>query len=266
MKATSRSSLSAARTLSLRSQLDLFGAMSQDLVPALDKVIEAVRGAHNDFRALYVTVDRNSIPVSLEVAGTAFEKLTQNLDLLARSTSALASDHVRELFDTRMTADVKFSDAITHDMDAVASCLRLMMPSDSTKPVMAMKEHQCRDVAEMVDRYDRTISSTLIHHSLYVQSPTVTSVHYSLCHRSSLEVLVDGTRSILGGIQVIRYRLREQQDSAVAELRDSTKYSHILESVSLLNATCRGAQKTTSSLVRQVQLEGRTTRMSTWDT
>jgi hypothetical protein len=140
--------------------------MSQDLVPVIDKVREAVRGAHVDFRSLYAAVDRGSIPVSLEVAGTAFDKLTQNLDLLARSTSALTSDHVRELFDTRMTADVKFSDAIAHDMDAVASCLRLMMPSNSSEPMMAMEERQCRNVADMVDRYDRIISSALIHHNV----------------------------------------------------------------------------------------------------
>jgi hypothetical protein len=197
--------------------------MSQDLAPVLGKVREAVRGAHNDFRSLCAAVDEGSIPVSLLVAGSTLDKLTHNLDLLARSMSALTSDNVRELFDTHMTADVKLSDAITHDMDAVASCLRLMMPLNSSKPVMAMEEHQCRDVADMVDRYDLTISSALIHHNAWVSSSIAISIRYSPLGRSSLDVLVDGTLSILGGIEEISYRLQEKQDSAVAELRESTR-------------------------------------------
>jgi hypothetical protein len=45
---------------------------------------------------------------------------------------------------------------------------------------------------------------------------------YSIFYRSSLDMLVDGTRSILGGMEEISYRLREQQESTVAELREST--------------------------------------------
>jgi hypothetical protein len=240
--------------------------MSQDLSPVLAKVIEAVRGAHNNFRSLYAAVDKGSIPVSLEVAGSALDKLMQNLDLLAGSTSALTSDYVRELFDTPMAADVKFSDAITHDMDAVASCLRLMMPSRSSEPVMAIEEHQCRDVTEMVERYDRTISSALIHHDVCVWLSMATSIYYSLFYRSSLDVLVDIIHSMLGGMDDIRDRFREQQESSIDELRDSTRSRCILEWMPLLNVTCRSSQETASCLVRQVQLERCTTRMSRWDT
>jgi hypothetical protein len=159
--------------------------------------------------------------MSLLVAGSALDKLMYHLDLLATSTAALSSNYVRDLFEIRMAADVKLSDAITRDMDAVASCLRLMMPSDSSEPVMAMEEHQCRDVADMVDRYDRMISSTLIHYNVCVRSSTSTSIYYSPLYRSSLDVLVDGTNSLLGGMDDIRDRLREQKESAVAELRES---------------------------------------------
>jgi hypothetical protein len=201
----------------------LFCLMSQYLVPVVAKVREAVRGAHDNFRSLYTAVDRRSIPVSLLLAGTTLDKLTQNLDLLSTSTFALSSNYVKLVFELRMTADAKLSDAITDDMDALASRLRLMTPLDSSEQVMAMKEDQCRDIAEMADRYDRTISSILIHHNMCVQSLTVTSFHYSLRHRSSLDVLMDGTRSILEGMEDIRNRLQEQQESAVAELRNSTK-------------------------------------------
>jgi hypothetical protein len=159
--------------------------------------------------------------MSLLVAGSALDKLMYHLDLLATSTAALSSNYVRTLFETRITVDVKLSDAITRDMDAVASCLRLMTPSKSSGLVMVMEEHQCRDVADMVDRYDRTISSTLIHYNVCVQSSTATSIYHSPLYRSSLDVLVDGTHSLLGGMDDIRDRLREQQESAVAELRES---------------------------------------------
>jgi hypothetical protein len=195
--------------------------MSQNLAPVVAKIREAVRGAHANFRSLYEAADRDSIPVSLLLAGSTLDKLTYNLDLLATSSAALSSNYVRALFDTRMAADVKLSDAITRDMDVVASCLRLMMPSNSSEPVMIMEEHQCRNVADMVDRYDRTISSTLIQYNVYVQTSTATSLYHSPLYRSSLDVLVEGTHSLLGGMDDIRNRLREQQESVVAELRES---------------------------------------------
>jgi hypothetical protein len=253
-------------THSLRLYPDQFCLMSQDLATVLERVREAVREAHIDFRSLCAAVNRDSIPASLSVAGSALDKLTQHLDLIATSTAALSSNYVRELFGTRMTADVKFSDAIMRDMDAVASCLRLMMPLDSSKTVMAIEERQCRDVAEMVDRYDRIISSALIHHNMCVRSSTAISIHYSLLHRSFLDVLVNGTRSLLGEMEDIRDRLREQQESAVDEIRDSKRSRCILESAPLLNVTYRGSQETTSCLFRKVQLERCTTRMSRRDT
>jgi hypothetical protein len=189
----------------------------------LERVKEAVRGAHGDLRSLCTAVDRGSTPVSLLVAGSALDKLMYHLDLLATSTAALSSNYVRDLFDTRMTGDVKLSDAITRDMDAVASCLRLMMPSNSSEPVMAMEERQCRNIADMVDRYDRAISSTLIHYNVCVRSSPATSINHSPLYRSSLDALMDGTHSLLGGMDDIRDRLREQKESAIAELRESTR-------------------------------------------
>jgi hypothetical protein len=208
---------------------DNFFLMSRDLASVVAQVREAVRGAENNFRSLYATVDKGSIPMSLSVAGNALDKLAQNLDLLAGSTGALSSDFVREMFDTHMTTNVKLSNAITDDMHAIASRLQLMMPLDSSEPVMTMKEHQCCDVAEIVDRYDRTISSTLIHYNLYVRSSTAVLICCSLLYRSALDVVVEVTHSILGGMEDVRYRLREQQESALAELRDSTQPQYVIE-------------------------------------
>jgi hypothetical protein len=182
--------------------------MSENLAFVIERVREAVHGAQNEFRSLYATVDKGSIPMSLSVAGTGLESLAGNMELLAGSTAALSSDFVRALFDTCMTVDVKLSDAITNDMHAVASRLRLMMPSDSSEPLIAIEEYQCRDIADMVDRYNRTISFTLIHPYACVRSSMATLIIHSPLYRSSLDALVDGTHSVLA-------------ESVVAELRES---------------------------------------------
>jgi hypothetical protein len=49
-------------------------------------------------------------------------------------------------------------------------------------------------------------------------------------YRYSLDVLEDGTRALLEGMEGIRGRLQEQYDSAHAELRNSTKRAHIFNS------------------------------------
>jgi hypothetical protein len=144
--------------------------MSQDYGPAAKKAGEAVRAAHNDFRSLYKAVSNpRSMPTALHVTGNTLDSLAQNLDLLTRSTNALSSDVAQKVFDTHMSDEVKLSDAILHDMTTVASRLRLMTPSASSEPVMAMEDDQCRDIENMATRYDQAISSILLHHSSCVQ-------------------------------------------------------------------------------------------------
>jgi hypothetical protein len=195
--------------------------MSHDFGPVVEKARVAVRAAYNDFRSLHAAVsDTKSIPVSLQFAGNTLDKLAQNFDLMARSTSALSSEVAQQAFNTRMSDDVKLSDAILHDMTAISSCLRLMTPSTSLEPVMIMEEIGCRDIANMAARYDQAISSILLYHNSCVRSLTATTILCSPQRRSSLDVLIGGIHAVREDMNDIRRRLHEQEG---ADLRNSTK-------------------------------------------
>jgi hypothetical protein len=213
-------------TREIRLQLVCFicSVMSHDFGHVVEKARVAVRAAHNDFRSLYAaTSDPRSMPTSLHVTGNTLDKLAQNLDLLSRSTNALSSEVTQQAFDTRMSDDVKLSDAILHDMTAVASRLRGMTPSASSEPVMAMEEDQCLDIENMTIRYDQAISAILHHHSSCVHWLNAATMIGSPHCRSSLDLFVDGTRAILESMADIRGRFQQQDDSAHDELRISTK-------------------------------------------
>jgi hypothetical protein len=213
-------------TREIRLQLVCFicSVMSHDFGHVVEKARVAVRAAHNDFRSLYAaTSDPRSMPTSLHVTGNTLDKLAQNLDLLSRSTNALSSEVTQQAFDTRMSDDVKLSDAILHDMTAVASRLRGMTPSASSEPVMAMEEDQCLDIENMTIRYDQAISAILHHHSSCVHWLNAATMIGSPHCRSSLHLFVDGTRAILESMADIRGRFQQQDDSAHDELRISTK-------------------------------------------
>jgi hypothetical protein len=198
--------------------------MSHNYGPLVGKARVAVRAAHSDFRSLYAAIpDPRSMPMSLHVTGHTLDKLAQNFDLLAQSVNILSSQLAEKTFGAHMSNDVTLSDAIVQDMTSVASRLRLMTPSASSEPLMSMEEDECRDIENMVTRYDQAISSTLLHHSScvhWLSAPTMTGLPYC---RSSLDVLMDGTRALLEGVADIRGRFQKQDDSAHAELRNSTK-------------------------------------------
>jgi hypothetical protein len=198
--------------------------MSHDFGPVVEKAQLAVRAAHNDFRSLYKAISNpRSMPTALHVTGITLDSLAQNLELLARSTNALSSDVAHKVFDAHMSDEVKLSDAILHDMTAVASRLRLMTPSASSEPVMVMEEDQCRDIENIATRYDQAISSILLHHSSCVDWLNTATIIGSPHCRSSLDVLVEGTRALLEDMAGIRRQFREQDDSAHAELGISAK-------------------------------------------
>jgi hypothetical protein len=138
--------------------------MSRDLDILVDKASKASRSAHNDYQALYLAVGSASIAPSLAGVGADLDKLSITLDLLSKSAPALSSELAHHVFETRMSADVKLSRAIVHDLNTIAGRLRSMTPSSSSEPGEIMHEHECREVSEMVKRYDRAVSAVLRHH------------------------------------------------------------------------------------------------------
>jgi hypothetical protein len=144
--------------------------MSQDAESMVEPIRQAVRKAHNSFQALQTAVGRASMLMPLLFAGTALDRLLMTLDLLASSTSDFNNDLLYRVFDARVGADIQLSHAIVRDMTAVAERIRLMTPVNSTELMTTMEGHECQSIADMVDRYDRAISSVLIHHNSCVRS------------------------------------------------------------------------------------------------
>jgi hypothetical protein len=139
-------------------------AMSQSLKILVDRASKAARSAHHNFRALYLAVGSDSIAPSLAGVGADLDKLSITLDLLSKAASALSSEFAHDVFETRMSADVKLSRAIVHDLNTIAGRLQSMTPSSSSEPEKIMHEHECREISEIIKRYNRTVSAVLHHH------------------------------------------------------------------------------------------------------
>jgi hypothetical protein len=138
--------------------------MCRDLDILVDRASKASRSAHNSYRALYLAVGSASITPSLADVGVDLDKLSITLDLLSKSAPALSSELAHDVFDTRMSADVKLSRAIVHDLNTMAGRLRSMTPSSSSERAEIMHEDECREMSEMVKRYDRAVSAVLRDH------------------------------------------------------------------------------------------------------
>jgi low affinity Fe/Cu permease len=153
--------------------------MSHDAGSVVEPIRQVVRKAHDDFQALQTAVGRASMLMPLLVAGIALDKLLMTLDLLASSTSNFNNDLLYSVFDACVGTDIQLSHAIMRDVTAVAERLRLMTPTTSKDPMVTMEEHECQKIADMIDRYDKAISSVLVHHNSYVRSLSSISILYS---------------------------------------------------------------------------------------
>jgi hypothetical protein len=138
--------------------------MSDSAGVEVQRAIKAVRTAHDDLKALQ-TSRGLMIPMSLLVAGTGLDKLACNLNLLAGSTNVLSCFCAC----TVVSTGTSLSSALVHDMEAVARHFRSMMSRGSAEILSVMHEQECKDIAEMVDRYDRAIFSVLIQRNVCVR-------------------------------------------------------------------------------------------------
>jgi hypothetical protein len=138
--------------------------MSRGVETLFDRASKAARSAHNGFRATYLAVGNTSIAPSFAHLGADLDNLSLTLNLLSKSAPALLSGLAHDVLDTRMSADVKLSRAIVHDLNTIAGRLRSMTPSSSFESEKIIHEHECRDISEMVKHYDRAVSAILHHH------------------------------------------------------------------------------------------------------
>jgi hypothetical protein len=137
--------------------------MATDVEAIVGRSMKAVQGAHEALRSL------RTIPLALTATRSALDKLLNNLDSLATSPEALAMSRAFHTFSVTMRAGISLSDALVLDMEAIAKHLRFMTPSDSEVIVGDLSDQECQDIAEIVDCYNRSVSSVLIQHSVCVR-------------------------------------------------------------------------------------------------
>jgi hypothetical protein len=132
------------------------------------KAMKAVRKAYDDLQALRTSHDFK-IPLLLLVASTALDKLSCNLKLIAGSVETLARLCTCSLKEASTSPGTSLSNALVHDMEAIARHFRLMTPATRVEITGDLDEGECRDIVEMVDRYDRAVFSVLVQRSGCVQ-------------------------------------------------------------------------------------------------
>jgi hypothetical protein len=140
--------------------------MDTDVEAMIGRSMKAVRKAHNALRALRTS---RSIPLTLSAAESALDKLLNNLNSLTTSPDALASSRAFDTFSVTLPAGISLSDALVLDMEGIAARLRFMSPPDSKMIVGDLDDCECRDIAVMVECYDRSVSSVLIYHNTCVR-------------------------------------------------------------------------------------------------
>jgi hypothetical protein len=147
--------------------------MSDDARLEVERAMRAVRKAYDDLQALRTSRD-SMVSLSLLAANTGLDKLSCNLNLLVSSVEALTGFGACTLVST----GTSLSNALVHDMEAVARRFESMMPTGSAEELSDMHEQECKDIAEMVDGYDRTIFSVLIQRN--VCAPTISFIFFEL--------------------------------------------------------------------------------------
>jgi hypothetical protein len=143
--------------------------MSDSKEDPIMKVRKVVGGACNDLQALQDS-HRPNIPPSLRMVYNSLDQLSFDLRKLADfdSDEALAIFCASAVKATDTSTETLLPDALVHDIEAMAMRLKSMMPSTSVGTPGELKEHECQDIADMVNRYDRMICSVIERHKTYV--------------------------------------------------------------------------------------------------
>jgi hypothetical protein len=119
--------------------------------------MRAVRTACEDLQALRASHHSN-IPSSLSDAEKALDKLCSKLSVLNDSPEALSVFREYTVKVANSSVETSLSDAIVHDMEAMATYFRAMKPVGLTND---LDKQKCRSTKAIVDRY-KTIVSTVL--------------------------------------------------------------------------------------------------------
>jgi hypothetical protein len=189
----------------------------EDIAKAMRAVRTACDGLQS-FRAIH----HLQIPSSLPDIVIALDQLCAKLNVLTDSTEALSIFRACTFRVESDSVETPLSDAIIHDMEAVARYFRTMTPEDTAELPATLSEQECQKVKEMVHRYGSIVSTMLSKHKECVQDESTRCLCLlSTRTRLRLTSLTADGREIREGVDVIKQRLSEQQASELADLRTS---------------------------------------------
>jgi hypothetical protein len=121
------------------------------------RVMRAVRTAYDDLQALRAS-RHSTIPSSLSDAEKALDKLCGKLNVLSDSPEAFSIFREYTVKQASNSVRTSLSDAIVHDMKAMATYFRAMKPVGLKND---LDKGKCRSIKAIVDRY-KTIVSTVL--------------------------------------------------------------------------------------------------------
>jgi hypothetical protein len=185
------------------------------------KATRAVRTACDDIQAFRAS-RHSQLPSSLPDVVAALDQLCAKLEVITVSTKALSIFRACTLKGETDSVKTPLSDAIRHDMEAAATYFRTMTLEGPTELPFTLSEQECLKVKEMVHRYEPIVSTMLSKHTECVQDKSTRCVDLLLIPtRSRLSSLTSDGRETREGVDMIKQRLLEQQESELADLRTS---------------------------------------------
>jgi hypothetical protein len=180
---------------------------------------KAVRAAYDDLQELRASRD-SKIPLSLSNASAALDKLSCNLDLLTYP-EALTIFRAFTLKSPNGSIETALSDALERDMEAVATHFKFMKPMGPTETPDDLNEQECRNIEDLVVRYDIIVFSVLTRHNAYVYCGQLEACILLTDHRLILDSLSVQGHEMRERMMATSHFLSEYQSSEAAGLRTS---------------------------------------------
>jgi hypothetical protein len=140
------------------------------------RTIRAVRTAYDDLQALRAS-RRSKIPASMSDADKALNKLYAKLSVLTDSPEELSIFREFTLKETSNSVQTPLSDAIVHDMEAMATYFRSIKSEGPAETPGDLDEQKSQNIKAIVDRYKTIVSTMLSKHKVCVQDESTRCVY-----------------------------------------------------------------------------------------
>jgi hypothetical protein len=189
------------------------------------RATRAIRTAYDDLQASRAS-RHLQFQSSLPHIAKALNNLCAKLNVITDSIEALSIFCGCTLEQESNFVETPLSDAIVQDMEATATYFRAMKSVGITMIPAALRNQEYRNIKNMVDRYETAVSTILSKHIECVRDESTRCMWLLLIHTMSrLSSLTAQSRELQEGVDMIKRRQEEQQESALADMRTSESLS-----------------------------------------